>query len=85
MELSIKFCAIKSGWSIKYIQGPQVKISKQYCFSISEYRFYFINSVDPDEMLHYHVAFHLGLHCLPKYPGSNDKNYDMAKTKSILQ
>ena len=24
------------------------------------------NSVDPDEMLHY-VAFHLGLHCLPKY------------------
>ena len=24
------------------------------------------NSVDPDEMPH-HVAFHLGLHCLPKY------------------
>ena len=26
-----------------------------------------VNSVDPDEMLHY-VAFHLGLHCLSKYP-----------------
>ena len=25
------------------------------------------NSVDPDEMQHY-AAFHLGLHCLPKYP-----------------
>ena len=25
------------------------------------------NSVDPDEMPHY-AAFHLGLHCLPKYP-----------------
>ena len=24
-------------------------------------------SVDPDEMQHY-AAFHLGLHCLPKYP-----------------
>ena len=24
------------------------------------------NSVDPDEMLH-NAAFHLGLHCLPKY------------------
>ena len=24
-------------------------------------------SVDPDEMQH-HVAFHLGLHCLPNYP-----------------
>ena len=25
------------------------------------------NSVDPDEMLH-NAAFHLGLHCLSKYP-----------------
>ena len=25
------------------------------------------NSADPDEMLHY-AAFHLGLHCLPRYP-----------------
>ena len=28
--------------------------------------FVFANTVDPDEMLH-HAAFHLGLHCLPKY------------------
>ena len=28
--------------------------------------FFFVNSADPDEMPHY-VAFHLGLHCLPKY------------------
>ena len=27
--------------------------------------FILANSVDPDEMPH-HVAFHLGLHCLPK-------------------
>ena len=28
--------------------------------------FLLANSVDPDEMPHY-VAFHLGLHCLPRY------------------
>ena len=27
----------------------------------------FTNSVDPDEMQHF-AAFHLGLHCLQKYP-----------------
>ena len=30
------------------------------CFNLA-------NSVDPDEMQHY-AAFHLGLHCLHKYP-----------------
>ena len=29
--------------------------------------FVLANSADPDERLHY-VAFHLGLHCLSKYP-----------------
>ena len=29
--------------------------------------FVLANSVDPDEMPHY-AAFHLGLHCLSKYP-----------------
>ena len=28
--------------------------------------FVLANSVDPDEMSHY-TAFHVGLHCLPKY------------------
>ena len=28
--------------------------------------FYISNSANTDEMLHY-AAFHLGLHCLPKY------------------
>ena len=25
------------------------------------------NNAGPDEMQHYNAAFHLGLHCLPKY------------------
>ena len=37
MEFSIlKGIYIKSGWSIVYIQGSQVIISKKYCVSFSE-------------------------------------------------
>ena len=31
--------------------------------------FFLANRADPDEMLH-NAAFHLGLHCLPKYMSS---------------
>ena len=37
------------------------------CIFLSENLFTFTNSVDPYEMQHY-AAFHLGLHCLTKYP-----------------
>ena len=47
--------------------------------------FVFANSVEPDEMPHY-VAFHLGLHCLPKYSFRSlcfdEKNYGIAKKKT---
>ena len=36
-----------------------------YCISVLEGCF-LANSADSDEMQHY-AAFHLGLHCLPKY------------------
>ena len=52
----------RSGWSNVYIEGSQVIVSpKMYFFLVSE------NNVEPDEIPHY-VAFHMGLHCLPKYP-----------------
>ena len=35
--------------------------------TFGEVDFVLANSEDPDEMPHY-AAFHLGLHCLPKYP-----------------
>ena len=47
--------------------GGQVIISKKYCILLSEDLFLPLkNSVDPGEMQPY-AAFHLGLHCLPKY------------------
>ena len=36
MEFSIELHTIKSGWSIVYIEGSLVMISKQYCISFSE-------------------------------------------------
>ena len=35
MEFPIKFDTVKSGWSIVYIEGSQIIISKKYCVSLS--------------------------------------------------
>ena len=68
MEFSIKLPTIKSGWSIVHVEGLQVIISKKKKKnSFSEIDFVLANSADHDEMPYY-VAFHQGLHCLPKYP-----------------
>ena len=67
MEFSVKLRVHpnKSGWSIVYIEGPQAT-GKNIFFSFSEDPFVKANSADPHEMLH-STAFHLGLHCLPRY------------------
>ena len=67
MEHPIEFEADKSGWSIVYIEGSWVIISKTYVFLSLEIDFAFKNARDPDEMTLY-AAFHLGLYCLPKSP-----------------
>ena len=61
--------------SILYFKGPQVQISKFYSISVPEDCFYLskLNSAEIDEMLHY-AAFHLGLHCLPKYLSNGIQN-----------
>ena len=69
MDSSFWFYTIHLGWSIVSIKGLQVRIIIFQLFTkkISENRFDLANSADPDEMLRY-AAFHLGLHCLQKYP-----------------
>ena len=44
-----------------------MKFQEKYVFLSLMIVFILANSADPDEMPHY-AAFHLGLHCLPKYP-----------------
>ena len=76
MEFPIKFDTVKLGWSIVYIEGSLVIISKKNIFLSLKIEFvlansagFFVlaNSADPVEMPH-DAAFHLGLHFLPKYP-----------------
>ena len=58
------------GWYILNFNGPHVKISKYWCMecmslmSISSSSWH---NVDSEEMPPY-LTFHLGLHCLLKYP-----------------
>ena len=56
MDLSIFF----------YFMGPPVKVCKFKLFLSVKIALILANCSDPDEMLFY-VAFHLSLHCLPKY------------------
>ena len=60
IEFSIKFDTVQSGWSIAYIEGSEVILSKIYYISFSEDLLLLANSADTDEMPQ---AFHLGLHC----------------------
>ena len=56
---------ISIGLPILYFKGPQVEVSKND--ASLKVVLILANIADPDEMQHY-AAFHLGLHCLPKYP-----------------
>ena len=51
--------------SILHLKGLHVQISIKLCISFPK-DFLSANSVDPDDMPP-DMAFHLGLHCLPKY------------------
>ena len=50
-----------------FFKGSQVEFLNCLVFLSLKAVLILANSADPDEMQHY-AAFHLGLHCLPKYP-----------------
>ena len=54
------------GLPISYGKGSQEEVSEFSCISFPDVVLILPNSADPDEMQHY-AAFHLNLHCLPKY------------------
>ena len=68
MDSSFWFDTINLGWSIVYIEWSHVIISKNIKIGFLSLKIVFVlaNSVDPDDMLH-NAAFHMGLHCFPKY------------------
>ena len=67
MDFPIHIDTIRMELPIVYFKGSQVDISKSWCVLFLKIVLVLANSVDPDEMQHC-AAFHLGLHCLLKYP-----------------
>ena len=58
MGLSINFDTDKSGWSIVYIEGLQITISKKILYFLSlKIEFVLANSADPDFMWHFIWVF----------------------------
>ena len=77
MDYAIHINTINMELSILYSKGLLVKISIKWCISVPEDLFILANSENHDEMSAY-AAFHLGVHCLPKYPFTgfqNEKGY----------
>ena len=69
MEFSIKLHTIKLGGSIVYRGATGYNFQKKYIVFLSlKIDYDLANSADPDGIIPYYTAFHLGLHCLPKYP-----------------
>ena len=68
MDFSIKFDTFNSGWSIVYVNGSKVIISKEEFYFTLKIYFLIANSPDPDEMPH-SASFHLGYHCLNFFYG----------------
>ena len=56
MNCSIEVYSISMGWPILHFKGSQAEFSKLWCISI------------PEGCLNINAAFHLGFHCLPRYP-----------------
>ena len=50
-----------------YLKGSKVEFLNYDVFLSLMVALILANSADSDELQHY-AAFHLGLHCLPKYP-----------------
>ena len=69
--------------SILYFKGPQVEISNFLYLYVPKDCLIIANCADPDEMLHY-AAFHLDLHCLPKYLFNSIKNEKCLRQFEIL-
>ena len=67
MDFSTHIDTISMGLPTVYFKGSQVEFSNDDVVLSLNVVLILANSADPDEMQH-NAAFHLGLHCLPKYP-----------------
>ena len=66
MDFPIHIDTISMGLQIVYFKGSQVEYLNYDVFLSLKIVLILANNADPGEMQHY-AAFHLGLHCLPKF------------------
>ena len=66
MDFPLHFDTTRMTLLILYFKGSHVKVSRLWCFLSLKVVLILTNSEYPDKMQHC-AAFHLGLHCLPKY------------------
>ena len=64
-----------------YLRGHRYKFPKNHALQSLKIAFILANNAGPDEMTHF-VAFHLGLHCLPKNPF---RGFEHTKLKKCLK
>ena len=67
MDFPIPIHTIRMGLFIIYYKGSLVEFFNNYVLHSLKLVLIIANSAGPNEML-YFAPFHLGLHCLPKYP-----------------
>ena len=67
MEYSIKIHTIRQDSSFYILRDLRLQFPRNTDFLPMEIGFVLANSAGPHEMSIY-VAYHLGLHCAPKYP-----------------
>ena len=67
--MNFSTCLIQGAWegSLYTSRGYRIKFSNYDILHSLKIVFILVDSAGPDEMPQY-GAFHLGLHCLPKYP-----------------
>ena len=73
MDYHIHIETISMEFSFCILRGYQSKFQEHDVFPSLKIVFILSNIADPDEMLPY-AAFHLGLHCLPKYIFTGTQN-----------
>ena len=66
MNVPKHICTISVRLAIVYLKGSVENFLKYIFFLSLRVVLILANSADPDKMQHY-AAFHLALHCLPKY------------------
>ena len=84
IEYSVITSDVIKSFDCIYCKVTGYSFKKDIVFLSLMTKFVSVNSADPDEMPHY-AAYHLGLHCLPKYLLGASSLQRVKREKRILK